>query len=199
MIRLSPRRADWLITGLLAVARCSGCWPSRAARGSGATRRSTCAPASATGAGSASLATTSGTATRRIVHRRRHRSLLRRQPRAPRPHEEPLRALLAGLSPLPLPGRPRAAPHRHAGAHLTLPLFAREATAFRFPAILMAACWRRWSTSSRGGSGARRRRRRRLLTIAQPHYFFHAQIACFDAPITTMAVAVGFAYWKSLR
>ena len=41
--------------------------------------------------------------------------------------------------------------------------------------------------------------RRRVLTLAQPHYFFHAQIACFDAPITTMAFAVGFAYWKSLR
>ena len=38
-----------------------------------------------------------------------------------------------------------------------------------------------------------------MLTIAQPHYFFHAPIACFDAPITTMAFAVGFAYWKSLR
>ena len=38
-----------------------------------------------------------------------------------------------------------------------------------------------------------------MLTLAQPHYFFHAQISCFDAPITTMAFAVGFAYWKSLR
>ena len=38
-----------------------------------------------------------------------------------------------------------------------------------------------------------------MLTLAQPHYFFHAQIACFDAPIATMAFAVGFGYWKSLR
>jgi 4-amino-4-deoxy-L-arabinose transferase-like glycosyltransferase len=38
-----------------------------------------------------------------------------------------------------------------------------------------------------------------VLALAQPHYFFHAAIACFDAPITTMAFAVGFAYWKSLR
>ena len=38
-----------------------------------------------------------------------------------------------------------------------------------------------------------------MLTLAQPHYFFHAPISCFDAPITTMAFAVGFAYWKSLR
>ena len=38
-----------------------------------------------------------------------------------------------------------------------------------------------------------------MLTLAQPHFFFHAQIACFDAPIVTMAFAVGFGYWKSLR
>jgi len=38
-----------------------------------------------------------------------------------------------------------------------------------------------------------------VLTLAQPHYFFHAPISCFDAPITTMVFAVGFAYWKSLR
>ena len=35
--------------------------------------------------------------------------------------------------------------------------------------------------------------------LAQPHYFFHAPISCSDAPITTMAFAVGYAYWKSLR
>ena len=38
-----------------------------------------------------------------------------------------------------------------------------------------------------------------VLSVAQPHYFFHAQIAAFDAPITVMAVAVGFCYWKALR
>ena len=31
-----------------------------------------------------------------------------------------------------------------------------------------------------------------VLALAQPHYFFHAQIAAFDAPITVMAVAVGY-------
>ena len=38
-----------------------------------------------------------------------------------------------------------------------------------------------------------------MLSVAQPHYFFHAQIAAFDAPITVMAVAVGLCYWKALR
>lgn len=84
--------------------------------------------------------------------------------------------------------------------HRTLPLFARESTAFRFPAILMSGLLvalvyffaRRFVAWPAAAAAS-------VLTLAQPHYFFHAQIACFDAPITTMAFAVGFAYWKSLR
>ena len=84
--------------------------------------------------------------------------------------------------------------------HTTLPLFARDSTAFRFPAILFAA-WlvgmvyrfaRAWLPRGPSAVAA-------VLALAQPHFFFHAQIACFDAPIATMAFAVGFAYWKSLR
>ena len=94
-----------------------------------------------------------------------------------------------GLHPIPVKGR-----------HVTLPLFARESTAFRFPAILFAALLvgmvyrfaRGWLPRPPAAAAA-------VLTLAQPHYFFHAQISCFDAPITTMAFAVGFAYWKSLR
>ena len=94
-----------------------------------------------------------------------------------------------GLHPVPIRAR-----------HTTLPLFARDSTAFRFPAILFAALLvglvyrfaRGWL--SRGPSIVAA-----VLTLAQPHFFFHAQIACFDAPIVTMAFAVGFAYWKSLR
>jgi 4-amino-4-deoxy-L-arabinose transferase-like glycosyltransferase len=93
------------------------------------------------------------------------------------------------LHPIPVPGR-----------HITLPLFARESTAFRFPAMLFAALLvalvyrfcRRFVAWPAAAAGA-------LLTLAQPHYFFHAQISCFDGPITTMAFAVGYAYWKSLR
>jgi hypothetical protein len=94
-----------------------------------------------------------------------------------------------GLHPIPVRGR-----------HVTLPLFARESTAFRFPAILFAALLvalvyrfcRRFVAWPAAAAGA-------VLMLAQPHYFFHAQIACFDSPITTMAFAVGYAYWKSLR
>ncbi len=86
------------------------------------------------------------------------------------------------------------------GKHITLPLFKRESSAFRFPAILLAGlgvalvywlsrCWLRPAPSAVAA----------VLSVAEPHYFFHAQIACFDVPITVMAVLVGFAYWKSLR
>jgi hypothetical protein len=86
------------------------------------------------------------------------------------------------------------------GPHTTIPLFPRESTAFRFPAILMAGLGaalvflfaRR--LVGRGPAAVAS-----VLSVAQPHYFFHAQIAAFDAPITVMAVAVGFCYWKSLR
>ena len=86
------------------------------------------------------------------------------------------------------------------GRHRTLPLFARDSTAFRFPAFLFAGLLvalvyrfaRQFVPWPAAAAGA-------VLTLAQPHYFFHAQIACFDAPITTMAFVVGYAYWKSLR
>ena len=94
-----------------------------------------------------------------------------------------------GLHPVPVPAR-----------HTTLPLFSRDSTAFRFPAILFAALLvglvyrfaRGWLSRAPSAVAA-------VLTLAQPHFFFHAQIACFDAPIVTMAFAVGFGYWKSLR
>jgi len=94
-----------------------------------------------------------------------------------------------GYHPVPIPAR-----------HTTLPLFSRDSTAFRFPAILFAALLvglvyrfaRGWLPRAPSAVAA-------VLTLAQPHFFFHAQIACFDAPIVTMAFAVGFGYWKSLR
>ncbi len=86
------------------------------------------------------------------------------------------------------------------GRHLTIPLFARDSSAFRFPAILMAGLgaalvylFARRLVGPVAAAAAS------VLAVAQPHYFFHAQIACFDAPITTMALLVGLAYWKSLR
>jgi hypothetical protein len=84
--------------------------------------------------------------------------------------------------------------------HRTLPLFRSYASALRFPAILVAGLGaalvyllaRRWLGRAAAATAA-------LLSVAQPHYFFHAQISAFDAPITVMAVAVGYAYWRSLR
>ena len=69
-----------------------------------------------------------------------------------------------GLHPIPVKGR-----------HITLPLFARESTAFRFPAILFAALLvamvyrfaRGWLSRAPAAAAA-------VLTLAQPHYFFHA-------------------------
>ena len=86
------------------------------------------------------------------------------------------------------------------GRHVTLPLFKRESSAFRFPAILFAGLgvalvyWlaRRVLRPIPSAVAA-------ALSLAQPHYFFHAQISCFDAPIVVMAVLVALAYWKSLR
>lgn len=94
-----------------------------------------------------------------------------------------------GLHPIPI-----------AGKHTTLPLFKRESSAFRFPAILLAGLgvalvyWlsRRVLRPLPSAVAA-------VLSVAQPHYFFHAQIACFDVPITVMATLVALAYWKSLR
>jgi hypothetical protein len=86
------------------------------------------------------------------------------------------------------------------GKHRTLPLFSRESTAFRFPAILLAGLgvalvygFARRLVGPWAAAGAA------VLSVAQPHYFFHAQISCFDAPIAVMALLVGWAYWRSLR
>jgi hypothetical protein len=94
-----------------------------------------------------------------------------------------------GLHPIPITGK-----------HRTLPLFARESSTFRFPAILLAGLgvalvyWlaRRVLRPVPSAVAA-------VLSFAQPHYFFHAQISCFDVPITVMATLVALAYWKSLR
>ena len=38
-----------------------------------------------------------------------------------------------------------------------------------------------------------------LCMAAMPHYFFHAHLASFDVPMTTMWIAVVYAYWRSLH
>ena len=86
------------------------------------------------------------------------------------------------------------------GRHLTLPLFARESTAFRFPAILLTGLGVALVfLLARGLVGPTAAAAAAVLSVAQPHYFFHGQIAAFDVPITVMLLLVSFAYWRSLR
>jgi hypothetical protein len=122
------------------------------------------------------------------------------------PEHPPLMKTLYGLSWRAFHRCHCTGPTRHlhpvpvTGKHVTIPLFARESTAFRFPAILFAGLGaalvfllaRLFVGRTAAVAGA-------VLAVAQPHYFFHAQIAAFDAPVTTMALLVGLAYWKSLR
>ena len=194
--RLAGHRAARARDGRLAARR-RGAAGDRARRGA-----STCARASATGAGSRSSATTSRTAARALVHPVGHRSLLERQrARSPGRHEGALRALLArvppctcmgatrGFHPVPVPG----GHGRCRCSRATRRLFAsRPSCSRRCWSALVYRFARGWLRAAPSAVAA-------VLTLAQPHFFFHAQIACFDAPIVTMAFAVGFGYWKSLR
>ncbi len=92
------------------------------------------------------------------------------------------------------PGHPIAYPHKHR----TLGLLSEE-EAMRLPTdvltALMAAmvflfgalAWARVA----GVVAA-------VLTVAMPRLFFDAQLACFDAPIAALWVAVVYAYWRAL-
>ena len=199
------RRADRLITAGAGARRPSpGCWPSRGGRASGATRGSTCAPASATGAGSRSwrptwpAASSSESFTRPGIdrfwsdnapdHPVIMKTLYGLSWRAF--HRCNCTGPTRGLHPIPV----QRAPHHAAAVRARVDRVSLPGDPVR------GAAGRRWSTGSRA-HGCRRRAAAAaaVLTLAQPHYFFHAPIACFDAPITTMAFAVGFAYWKSLR
>ena len=208
MKRLEPldaRRIDWLVTAR-AGARDASIWLlARRGRAGVRARRGAVLPG-----GRALLGLVRGAGgqprprrDQAIVHGAGDRSLLERQrPRSPGDHEDALRPVVAGVPPLHLHGAgarpapdPGHGPPRHAAAvrarvdRVSLP---------RDP--VRGAAGRRWSTGSRAaGCRGPPAAAAAVLTLAQPHYFFHAQIACFDAPITTMAFAVGFAYWKSLR
>ena len=144
------------------------------------------------------LGRTSGRGTAAGVAARHDRYWTYKRPTIRR-HEDLVRSVLARFHPCTFTV-PLGVARSPFAPTLTLPLFKRESTAFRFPAILMSGLLavlvfrfaRTLCPRPAAAAGA-------VLAIAQPHYFFHAPIACFDAPITTMAFAVGFAYWKSLR
>lgn len=96
------------------------------------------------------------------------------------------------------PEQPGRHPIGYAHKHTTLNLLDEEA-AMRLPAdvvsalmamlvyLLAAAAWSR----AAGLVAA-------TLSIAAPRLFFDAQLACFDAPIAAMWVAVVYAYWRAL-
>ncbi|HEX2574487.1 MAG TPA: glycosyltransferase family 39 protein [Polyangia bacterium] len=89
-------------------------------------------------------------------------------------------------------------PVAYSHPHRTLSLLS-EAEAFRLPADLFAGLLvalvflfgaQAWSTGV-GLVAA-------VLTLAAPRMFFHAQLACFDAPVVTTWVACVWAYWRAL-
>ncbi|NUO51877.1 MAG: hypothetical protein HOV80_23755, partial [Polyangiaceae bacterium] len=78
-------------------------------------------------------------------------------------------------------------------------LFSEAGTAFRFPAMALAAalCAAVYLRASRLGHaagivGA-------LSLFFMPHFFFHAHLACFDVPITAMFFFVCLAYERALE
>src|SRR5262249_43924801 len=81
--------------------------------------------------------------------------------------------------------------------HRTLGL--GEILAFRMPTLLLSAwlCLLLFRFGTRlgdPGAGALAAG----LTLAQPHLYFHAQLACFDAPIMVLWFAVVYAYFRAL-
>ncbi|MBW2457770.1 MAG: glycosyltransferase family 39 protein [Deltaproteobacteria bacterium] len=87
----------------------------------------------------------------------------------------------------------------HAVGHERLGLFAMEGTSFRFPAMVLSGLGvglvYLWGARARG----------RLVGLiaavslaAIPRFFFHAHLACFDAPVVTMWTLCAYCYWRSL-
>jgi 4-amino-4-deoxy-L-arabinose transferase-like glycosyltransferase len=74
----------------------------------------------------------------------------------------------------------------------------RPSTALRLPGMVMAALCVflvvLWGTRLHGpvaGLAAG------VLLAAQPRFFFHSHLACFDVPVTAMWLATVYAYWKA--
>jgi hypothetical protein len=81
-----------------------------------------------------------------------------------------------------------------------LGLFAMEGTSYRFPTMVLSgagvALVYAWGTQARdraaGVSAA-------VLFAMLPRYFYHAHLACFDAPVVTVWALCAYCYWRSLR
>jgi 4-amino-4-deoxy-L-arabinose transferase-like glycosyltransferase len=79
-------------------------------------------------------------------------------------------------------------------------LFAMEGTSFRFPAMALSGL----GVAVVYLFGARAEGRVAGLAAAGlfaflPRFFFHAHLACFDAPITTLFLVTVYAWWRALR
>ncbi len=79
-------------------------------------------------------------------------------------------------------------------------LFAMEGTSFRFAAMLLSSLGvglvYLWGARARG----------RLVGLvaagslaAMPRFFFHAHLACFDAPVVTMWTLCAYTYWRAMQ
>jgi 4-amino-4-deoxy-L-arabinose transferase-like glycosyltransferase len=79
-----------------------------------------------------------------------------------------------------------------------LHLFAMEGTSYRFPAMALAGglislvyVWGAQARSRAAGLVAA------ALLAAMPRFFYHAHLACFDAPIVALWTLCAYSYWRS--
>ena len=81
-----------------------------------------------------------------------------------------------------------------------LRVFDMEGTSFRFPAIVLSGLgvglvylWGARVAGRVAGMVAA------LSLAAMPRFFFHAHLACFDAPVVTMWTLCAYTYWRSVE
>ena len=78
-------------------------------------------------------------------------------------------------------------------------VFAHEGTSFRLPAILLSSAgvglvylWGARAAGQLAGVVAA------VSLAAMPRFFYHAHLACFDAPVVTMWLLCAYVWWRSL-
>jgi 4-amino-4-deoxy-L-arabinose transferase-like glycosyltransferase len=79
-------------------------------------------------------------------------------------------------------------------------LFAMDGTSYRFPGMLLAGLGT--ALVYRFGAEARDRLAGLFAAFAlffMPRFFYHAHLACFDAPIVTMFLLTAYCHWKAQR
>ncbi|MEZ4296777.1 MAG: glycosyltransferase family 39 protein [Polyangiaceae bacterium] len=83
--------------------------------------------------------------------------------------------------------------------HKKLGLFAMEGTSYRFPAMALSGgllslvyVWGAQVRSRAAGVVAA------IALGAMPRFFFHAHLACFDAPIVALWTLCAYAFWRAV-